>query len=548
MQQKHHRYISNIISGKVNHGKHIRLLCEKLSKEIIDDDCQFYFDENEANRYIKFVESLVLTEGKWANKPFSLEDWQAFIVSTIFGWKSKETGLRRFDEVTIHIPKKNGKTFLGAALAVAYAKLEKNDYAGQIYMAATVREQANICFKAVKRFITMTPHLNKYFRVMQYAVISNDTQTNIKALPGDAASVEGFGSSLVIFDEYHLQKDDELKNNLITGQAARENSLFVSISTSGTDKNGPYYKHINNCKNILNGISESESHLCVLYEADTENWEDPNIWKQANPNYGISVLEEKLAKEFNDAKNDPSKIPPFITKHLNIWADSDKTWIEYSAWKKLGAKLDLDDFEDCDAWLGLDLAITGDFSALCVLVNKDGKYYLFYKYWIPDVHATRRSKADRLNFTQWQRDGYITITDGNVTDMNVIKFDIVNICNKLNVVSLAYDEAYAESLMTDLREDHGVNAEPFSQGIRMTSPPAMLFQRLVLGEEIVHDNNPVTAWMLGNVSLYYDINGNFKLSKTKSKNKIDGISATVNALGSYQIYYSKGYNSELLIV
>ena len=263
-QEKHKIYLDSILSGKINHGKHIRLLCEQLQTDVNNHKCEYYFDEETALKYIRFIEKLSLTEGKWAGQPFTLQPWQAFIVANIFGWKHKETGLRRYDEVTIHVPKKNGKTAMVAALTLAYAFLEKQDYAGQIYTAATNREQANICFRAVKRTVELTSGLRSFFRVMQHAVINRQNQTNIKSISGDAPSVEGFGSSLVVFDEYHLQKDDELKDNLITGQAAREGALFISISTAGTDKNGPYYRHIKGCKNILNGFSGIKSQLVVL--------------------------------------------------------------------------------------------------------------------------------------------------------------------------------------------------------------------------------------------------------------------------------------------
>jgi phage terminase large subunit-like protein len=87
---KYEKYISEVISGKVNHGKHIKKICEKLNSELVLSDL-YYFDSVEADRYIKFIERLSLTESKWAGKPFLLEDWQAFIIAMTFGWKVKKT-------------------------------------------------------------------------------------------------------------------------------------------------------------------------------------------------------------------------------------------------------------------------------------------------------------------------------------------------------------------------------------------------------------------------------------------------------------------------
>ncbi len=541
-QSKYKIYLESILNGKVNHGKHIKMLCEQIDTELKNEDSEFYFDYETADKFINFIEKLSLTESKWAGKPFILENWQAFIVANIFGWKNKETGLRKYDEATIHIPKKNGKTALAAVLAIAYAFLEKEDYAGQIYMAATNREQANICFRAVKRTIELTKGLGTYFKVMQYAVINNLNQTNIKALSGDAPSVEGFGSSLVIFDEYHLQRDDELKENLITGQAAREGALFISISTAGTDKTSPYYRHIKACKNILNGFSDVKSHLVVIYEADSNNWRKESTWMQANPNYGVSVLPEKMQKEFKEAVEQSHKQPSFITKHLNIWADSSKTWIDAKKWEVLGRDLDLLDFAGQEAFIGIDGAVSGDFTAVCIAIPNEARdnIKLFFRYYIPEEMAEKRSRADGLKFRQWEREGLITLTEGDATDLNVIIRDIVKICGQLDYKPIAYDTAWLTLFATTLYNDYNIEMKVFSQSVFKQTIPTNQFYEWVMKKNIEHDNNPITAWMLSNVEMRKpDDNGNTKISKGKSKNKIDGIAAAINAIGRMLEYWEE---------
>lgn len=539
---KYKSYLENILTNKVNHGKHIKMLCEQIKSELDNEDSPYYFDYAVADRYLKFIENLSLTESEWAGKPFILENWQAFAVANIFGWKRKENGLRRFDEVTIHIPKKNGKTALAAVIAIAYAFLEKEDYAGQIYMAATNREQANICFRAVKRTIDLTKGLGNYFKVMQYAVINKSNQTNIKALSGDAPSVEGFGSSLVIFDEYHLQRDDELKENLITGQAARKGGLFISISTAGTDKTSPYFRHIKACKNILNGFSDVQSHLVILYEADSKDWRKESTWKQANPNYGVSVLPDKMHKEFKEAVEQSHKQPSFITKHLNIWADSSKTWIDSKKWEALAKPLILSDYYGKEAFIGIDGAVSGDFSAVCIAIPDENRanVKLFFKYYIPEEMAEKRSRADGLKFKQWEREGFITLTEGDATDLNVIIRDIVSICGNLDYKPIAYDTAWLTLFATTLYNDYNIEMKPFSQSVFKQVVPTNQFYEWVMKGNIEHDGNPITAWMLSNVEMRKpDDNGNTKVSKGKSKNKIDGIAAAINAIGRMLEYWEE---------
>ena len=534
MLKKYEIYLNDVLTGKVNHGKHIKLICQQIKNDLGDKDSQFYFDYETADKYIKFIEHLSLTESEWAGKPFILENWQAFVVANIFGWKNKNNNIRRYDEVTMHLPKKNGKTSLAAVIAIAYAFLEKDDYAGQIYMAATNREQANICFRAVKRTIDLTNGLSNYFKVMQYAVINKANQTNIKALSGDAPSVEGFGSSLVIFDEYHLQRTDELKENLITGQAARKGALFISISTAGTDKTAPYFRHIKSCKNILNGHSEVNSHLVILYEADSQDWRDEETWKQSNPNYGISVLPDKMRKEFKEALEHPHKQPSFITKHLNIWADSSATWIDSEKWNSCKGDIKIEDFAGKEAYVGIDLGSTGDFSAVAIVIPNDerDKFHLFMRFYIPEVMAEKRTRADSLKFTQWAREGWITLTPGDATDYNFIKDDIVNLAKILRLKPIAFDSALASMFTTTLYNDNNIEVMAFSQSVGNVTGPTKQFYEWIVTNKIIHEGNPVMAWMIGNVEVYQnDANGNYKIHKGQSKNKVDGPCAAVNAIG-----------------
>ena len=528
--QKYYQYLNNILSGKVNHGKHIKVLCESIKRDL-DFSEDYFFDEEQASKYIRLIENLYFSEGSKAYTKVKLEDWQCFIIGNIFGWKRKANGFRRYSDATIHIPKKNGKSFSAAAIAIANAIIDK-EAAGQIYLAATSREQAGIVFKAVKRTISSTPNLGKYFRVMQHAVIYNQTDTTIKALSSEVSNAEGLGSSLVIFDEYHLQKTDELKENLISGQAGRTQPLFISISTAGTNRNSPYYKHILKCKSILSGVIKNDNHFVAIYEADGDDWTNPKTWEQANPNFGISVMPDFIKKECAEAKNSPSKEPYFKTKHLNIWTDAHTTWIPHEDWMKCGKDLKLEDFRNCDAWGGLDLASSRDFTALSIIIKRDGKFYLFVKFWIPEDMAEKRTIKDKILFTDWAKQGWITLTDGNVTDYTHVKNDIYNISKIVRFRKLAYDPANASELVVNLT-DLGLPMHEYTQGIMNMSPPTKRFERMIYNGELIHERNPVMSWMMGNVQIFQDANDNRKPHKGKSTDKIDGVVSALNGLGAY---------------
>jgi phage terminase large subunit-like protein len=546
---KYERYISNIKGGKVNHGEWlIKLVDWHLSE--IDKSEKYIFDKEQANKYINFIEKLEFTQGKWAGNKFNLEDWQAFFISMVFGWVHQNSGLRRFKQVTLNVPKKNGKTELGAAIAIATSFLDA-DERGQIFMAATTQDQAKICFDAAKAIVTRIKPLSARYIMREHRLIVNRNQTYIRYISSEADATEGKGASVVIFDEEHLQKDNELRDNLKSGMGAREQPLFISISTAGTDKSLPYFKHLETCKKILNGILEDETHLILIYSApDVErvDWENKEVWQIANPNWGVSVIEENFLADYIEAKNDPSKQPNFITKKLNIWADSERTWIDHKHWISLSHNYKLEDFDGEECYLGLDLGQTGDFAALSIMFIKDNQYFTFTRFWIPEEMAGKRTKADGLKFKDWARQGFIKLTDGNSTDFTLIEDDIVNLSSRFTIISLAYDKAFASMLITRLINEWGVECKPFGQGVANVTGPTKQLHEWILTKQFFHDNNPVMNWMVSNVYMYTDdANGNMKPHKGKSKNKIDGVTALINAVGDYLIDYSNNYGNDNII-
>ena len=105
---KAEQYIQAIKSGKVNHGKWLKLLIDWHLRELKTSEL-YEYREDISLKYVNFIEKLEFTQGKWAGQPFYLQDWQAFFISLMFGWVRKDNGLRRFKQVTLNVPKKKRK-------------------------------------------------------------------------------------------------------------------------------------------------------------------------------------------------------------------------------------------------------------------------------------------------------------------------------------------------------------------------------------------------------------------------------------------------------
>lgn len=531
---KSDQYISDILSGKVYHGKYVLRAVQNLIKDRQDSDL-WQFDTEIANKYITFIERLVFTEGAKQGQLIQLENWQAFYISQIFGWVSKtDPTKRRFVETTLCVPRKNGKSTLIGIISLACAYLD-NEARGQVYMAATSQKQARLCFDSAWYSVQRTPGLSTRIKVSAHNLLVKKNNTYIRYISSEAKGVEGTNPSVAVLDEEHLATDNELREALRLGMGARKNPLFISISTAGTNKNGPYYKHINNCKKFIDGIIENDRHFALIYEPDADmDWRDEKTWVVANPNWNVSIDPDLFRQDYMEAENEPAKQPMFITKRLNIWADSAKTWIDSKKWAENVHGKQLEDFYGQPAYIGLDLGSTGDFSALSIIIPNEArdKFYMFMRFYIPEQMADKRSRADQINFQQWWREGHIKLTEGDATDYNVIKADIVDLCSKFQYKPIAYDSALASMFMVQLYNEHQIQVESFSQSATNLTGPTKQFYEWIINGSLLHDGNPVMAWMISNVEVYQnDANGNYKIHKGKSKNKVDGPYAAVNAIG-----------------
>lgn len=532
---KSEKYIKDILEGKIYHGKLVLRSIENFVNDL-QTNTKWVYRDDIADKFIKFIECLFFTEGIKKGQRINLEPWQCFFISQIFGWVSKEDETkRRYVETTLCIPRKSGKTTLVGVISLACAYID-NEARGQVYMAATSQKQSRLCFDSAWYAVKETPGLSSRIKVSAHNLLVKKNNTYIKYISSEAGGIEGTNPSVVVLDEHHLQKDNELRDALRLGMGSRKNPLFISISTAGSDKNGPYYQHLQTCKKIVNNLIENDRHFVLIYEPDEgSDWEDIKTWKTANPNWGVSIDPELFEQDYIEAKNDLSKQVGFMTKRLNIWADSSKTWIDSKKWSSLGRNLSLQDYKGQEAYIGIDLGSTGDFSAMAILIPQaDNTIHLLMRFYISEDMAGKRTRADQLNFKEWARQGYIKLTPGDATDYNYIKEDVLEICSILDYKPIAYDKALATLFSNNLYNDYSIQVESFSQSIGSVTGPTRQLNEWIFEGKLVHDNNPVMAWMISNVEILQDdANGNYKIHKGKSKNKVDGPCAAVNAIGRY---------------
>lgn len=550
------QYAVNVMNGNIIACKWVKLACERYFNDL--DHCVengWHFDRVKATRVINFFHNyLKHFQGEWAGKPFILAPWQQFIVWNLYGF-IKSNGYRRFNEAGIFVPRKNGKTEFAAGLGL-FAMGPDGEAAAEVYATATNKDQAKIAFEKAKAMTTASSKLMKIYQPLANAIFSESNLSTFKAWSSDTGSKDGYNPHFAIVDEYHAHKDNSMVDVIESGLGGRNQPITFKITTAGFNIDGPCKKYEDICKKILSGVVVQDSLFAIIYTIDEEDdWQSEECWQKANPSYNvISTIPGFLRDLYEKSKNDPSKIVNFKTKALNIWEKAAKTWVEKRFWDACFVQYSSEDLLNERCYLGLDLSDSFDLTSVCAYFPASKRYLWWF--FLPE---------DRLNddengymYVQWVNAGWITVTPGNVIDYDCIRMTISGfkiqdgsvvyekdcIMQNYDVQSMAYDPWNAKQIVIKLQNDDGLTCNQFRQGYQSFSYPTKEFKKEILGNDMVHHNNPVVNWMLSNVVESKDPAGNIKPDKMKSPFKIDGIIAAIMARGealTFEAYPDEDY-------
>ena len=524
-------YAQQVRTGNILTCEFVQLAVDRYYRDMDNAlDKGWYFDRKAAQRAISFIERLKHTKGQWAGLRFKLEPWQQFIIWNIFGWKMAD-GTRRFRYAYVEIARKNGKTALSAGIGL-YMLFADGESRPEVYSAATVKDQARICFSDAVEIVKATD-LKNYLTPYRNSIVYELKGGMMKPLSSDYGTHDGLNPSCGIIDEFHAHKDSGMFDVIKSAFGARKQPLMFIITTAGFNKAGACYAYRDNVIKILRGINEDDTLFGIIYTMDAnEEWDNPQMWIKSNPNLGVSLFPNYLEDQVNDAKNRPEAVRNVMTKNVNLWVDAEKTWILDDAWMKCVGTTEIEDLRGCECWGGLDLSNVSDITAFVLIFHENDKFQLLPFFWIPEEKMLEKIRKENINYDLWVKAGFVKVTSGNVLDYEFVKADILQIVEIYDLQSSAYDRWNSSQTIIDLQNE-GMECNPFGQGYGSMSAPSKEFEKLVLSEKIEHFGNPVLRWMLSSTLIKTDPAGNIKPDKEKSVQKIDGIVASIMALGEW---------------
>ena len=584
------KYANDVYTSQIVAGNLVKLGAKRFLRDLkYGHERGLYMQPRAAQKAVDFFGFLRHSKGEWGPRGgkkgefFVLQPWQIFIVVNLFGWMRAD-GTRRFREAYIEVARKNGKSTFMSGIGL-YMLVADDEPGAEVYTAATKKDQARLIFSESVRMRDASEFLAARIDKAGGKICSNmhviTSGSKFEPQASEDQTLDGLNGSCILIDELHQHTTRNLYDVLHESTASRRQPLTIAITTAGYDKQGICFKQRSIGENILVGAVEAAkmdyffAYIACLDEGD--DWHNDKLWAKANPNLGISAKLDKLQEAAEKAKMDPTAQNNFLRKHLNVWTSQDVAWMPMSKWALCNAagplvspvKLMADALtmlagRECVG--GLDLSSKIDLTAFVlvfpptkdvierrpkggkvvapfrpgypgpkqeyedVLVTKgDPKWSILAWHFMPEDNVRQRVKEDRVEYDVWIKDGFIRPTPGSSIDYDFIKDTIGIAAKQFKITELGFDSWNAQQMANELVAA-GMKLTEVRQGFKTMSDPMKRLLALTLDKKLEHFGNPVLTWEAVNVQATSDPRDNIAPDKKRSREKIDGIVATIMAL------------------
>ncbi|MFA5432072.1 MAG: terminase TerL endonuclease subunit [Candidatus Paceibacterota bacterium] len=536
-------YYQKVMSNEILVGEELKTMLRRLMDDLVDP--RFEFDEKPGDLRIDFIETFCKhTKSPFNGQPFILELWEKALIQTAYGFKMKETGLRRFNEVILLIARKNGKTTFIAGLDLAEFFLSKGGV--DIVCASNTSEQANILFEEINNMREQSPALSNEKRSKKniFFIYSPKTKNKIKKLSAQSRNKDGYNIEVGCIDEVHEMTDSKVYDAIKQSQSTKKEPLIFIITTEGTTVGGFLDTKLDYCRKMLKNEISDDRVLPWLYTQDSTNeiYENPETWKKSNPSLGVVKTMAYLDDVMNKSKNDHSTRVTMLCKDFNIKQVDQGAWLTFADLNN-ESTYSIDSLRGSYAIGGVDLSSTTDLTSSILLIQKkDGKKYVIPHFFMPSEVLKKRMEEDNVPYDIWLKRGLITLTDGNQNDFSLVTKWFIKMIQQYEIRPLwvGFDPWNSQYWIKEM-EDQGFNMEKVRQGVYSLSEPMKQLEADLKNKIVNYDNNPILKWCLSNTQAKVDLNGNIQPSKLNSRFKrIDGTVALIIAyavLNRYKIDY-----------
>lgn len=497
-------YAQAVASGDIVAGPHVRDAAARHLRDIDEGPKRgLAWDAEAAERFFDFCRTVLrLSEGQFDGVPFELQPSQKFICGSLFGWKWKSSGKRRFRRAYIEQGKGNGKSPMVGAIGL-YGLVADGEAGAQIYAAGATKEQASILFRDAVNMADKAPALNRN-RIRrsggpgrEYNLAHVKSGSFFRPVSRETKKTgSGPRPHFALCDEVHEHPDGGVIEILERGFKFREQPLLIMITNSGSDRKSICWAERKHAVAVAAGEVEDDtafSYVCALDEGD-EPFEDPSCWIKANPLLGVTITEDYLAIQVKQAKDIAAKANGIRRLHFCEWTDAESAWISRTMWESIeDASLDIEDFEGKRCYAGLDLSAKADLTGKALVFDdgfaEDGKpkFAAFVHGYTPADTLRARAERDGAPYDLWVDAGFLTAVPGKKTRLDFVAQDLLDDAEAYDLDFVAYDNfliADFEAIVGDMGSSLPMLDHPQGWNKRKRETPG--------GAEI-------TLWMPGSI-------------------------------------------------
>jgi phage terminase large subunit-like protein len=503
------------------------------------------FDPQRVDRVLAAFERLRHTQGRWAGQPLTPAPWQvAYILAPAFGWvrfdAEANAWVRVIRTVHVDVPRKNGKTTLAGGLGM-YLTAADGEAGAQVLAVAASKDQAGYCFNPVRTIAEKSPDLAPYVKALAGKIIHPGSGSYFQVVASVGDLLHGANVHGAVVDELHVHKTRDVVDAVETGTGARAQPLIVFITTADEGRPGTIYAEKREyLEKLARGVFTDHTFYGVVWSAAESERElnerglspfSLEAQKQANPGYGVSPTKAFLEAEADKAKQSPANLARYLRLHLGIRTKQATRFIRLDAWDASAGVVDESLLAGRPCHGGLDMGSVSDLTALCWVFpgRAEDTYTALWRFWAPADALTDLDRRTAGHAEAWVRQGWIQTTPGAVFDPSAVNDQLDQDAQRFAIQTVGYDRWGANDV-TRRAGEAGLTMVPISQGFAALSAPLKEMLRLTLVGRFHHGGNPVARWMIDNLAVAMDRHGNVKPDKAVAADKIDGVSAAVNAL------------------
>lgn len=500
------------------------------------------FDPARVDQKIAALAKLKHTKGKWAGQPIVPTSVQvAYIIAPVFGWVAPNDDgrlVRIIRDVYVEMPRKGAKTTLvsGLAMLLGFADDEPG---AEVILGAASRDQAGQAYKPLEQLARSSKVLaDAGVKPTKKEIVRQGDGSVVKAVSSRGDLAHGANVHGGLIDELHVHKSPDLLEAIESGTGAREQPLIFIITTADDGQTTSVYAMRRALiEKVAARVIKAPSMYGVVFAAEeSDDPFAPATWAKANPLYPVTPSPQFMKAAAEKAQAGPVELASFLRLHLGIRSSMDARFLDLARWDRNASMVDETALAGRRVFGGLDLGSTSDLTALAWLFpDADrGGYDVLFRFWMPEAALDRLDARTQRNASGWVKSKLITLTPGDVTDYEYIKATLRNDLDTFQVAGIGYDRWNATQLVIDLEAD-GAPMVKVGQGFASMSAPMRELERLVLAGTaqrplLRHGGNLVARWMADNLRAAVDPSGNVKPDKSKSMDKIDGMSALVTGL------------------